>query len=71
MGDFKKSINAQYPFIADPEGTLINLFDVKYPFVTIAKRVTFIIGKNREILKILKGKEALDPKRAIQACQGY
>lgn len=71
MKKFKASLTADYPFIADPEGQLLKLFDVKYPLFTVAKRITFVIGKDRKVLKVFEGSNALDPNHAINACMNY
>ena len=57
--------------MADPKGDLLKLFDVKYPLMTVAKRVTIVVGKKRKILKVFDGSSALDPNHAIGACMSY
>jgi thioredoxin-dependent peroxiredoxin len=54
--------------VADPDAKLVELYDVKTPLVDYSKRVTFVIGKDRKILKIESGDDAIDPDGAIQAC---
>jgi peroxiredoxin len=65
---FKESLKAPFPFIADPEGKVVNAFDVKTPMVGFAKRYTFVIGQDRKILKVESGSDAIDPNGAIVAC---
>lgn len=43
-------------------------YDVKLPLVKLAKRVTFVIGKDRRILSRESGGAALDPQGALTAC---
>ncbi len=38
------------------------------PVVSIAKRVTFVIGRDRRILRIDEGSAAIEPKGALDAC---
>ena len=65
---FRDSIQAPYPFVADADATLIKLYDVKAPIISIARRVTFVIGKGRTVLAISEGGDAVDPSGAVAAC---
>ena len=71
QADFKRSIGAPFSFVADTEGSLTRQFEVKTPFLTLAKRVTFVIGKGREILHVDSGGRAIDPSGAAEACALY
>jgi len=53
--------------VADTEGKLIALYDVKTPVVTFAKRTTFVIGKDRRITSVTTGGDAVDPKGAVDS----
>jgi peroxiredoxin len=68
MKDFKKSLNASYPFIADPDARLMKLFDVKYPFFDVPSRHTFVVGQGRRIQAIFTGGDAIDANQAIESC---
>lgn len=68
---YRLSLGAPFSFVADPRGSLIELYGVKQPLVTIAKRVTFVIGKQRKILHVDSGREAVDPSGAIGGCRLY
>lgn len=65
---FKASLGAPYHFVADEEGQLIKTFDVKVPIFSMARRITFVIGKGRKVLAIQEGGDALDPSGAVAAC---
>ena len=65
---FKAELKAPYSFIADPEGKIVALYDVKMPAMPIANRMSFVVGEDRKILKVQSGKDALDPAEAIAAC---
>ncbi len=54
--------------MADPDGTLIRQFEVKTLLFTVAKRVTYVIGKDRRILYVERGLSAIDPSEAVAAC---
>jgi peroxiredoxin len=68
MAAFKKSLNAAYPFISDPDAVLMKLFDVKYPFFAVPSRHTFVVGKGRRIEAIFSGGDAIDANQAIESC---
>lgn len=65
---FKTELKAPFPFVADPQGDLVKLFDVKMAVVSYAQRYTFVIGEGRKILKVESGSDAINPEGAIQAC---
>ncbi len=65
---FKESLNAPYPFIADSDGKLSELFGVRIPVVGIANRFTFVIGPGRKVLEVQSGSDAVDISSAVQAC---
>lgn len=65
---FKQSLKAPFSFVSDPEGKVVNLYDVKAPLLSLAQRYTFVVGEDRKILKIESGSDAINPEGAIQAC---
>ena len=70
MKDFKESLQAQYPFIADPDARLMKLYDVKYPFFDVPSRHTFVVGTNRKVVSVFTGSDAIDAQKAIGSCLG-
>lgn len=65
LARFKKELGAPYPFIADSDGKVAELFGVGGK---TASRKTFVIGEGRKVLAIESGLSALDPDEAIAAC---
>lgn len=65
---FKESLKAQFTFIADPEGKLVELYDVKTPVLSFAQRYTFVIGQDGRVVKVDTGGDAIDASKAIAAC---
>ena len=55
----------------DPDLTLVRAFGAKMMLLSMAKRVTFVIGKGREILWVGSGRQAFDPSGAINALARY
>lgn len=65
---FRDSLKAPYHFIADPEAGIVKQYDVKTFLLTLARRVTFVVGPGRKILSIQEGSDAIDPSGAVGAC---
>jgi len=65
---FKTELGAPFPFLADPEARIVELYGVKTPIVTYAKRRTFVIGRDQRVLALQEGGDAIDPTAAIGAC---
>jgi len=65
---FRESLKAPFPFVSDRDGALMKAFDVKYPLFTVARRVTFVIGRDRKVLAIQAGADAIDPSAAVTSC---
>lgn len=49
---FHKEHNLAFPLLADPEGTVTELYGAKMPLITIAKRWTFIIDPTLTIRQV-------------------
>jgi peroxiredoxin len=63
---FAKSLNLPFPLLADPKGEAAEAYGVKNG--SYANRVTFVIGPDGKVLKLIEGKDALDPTLAVDAC---
>ena len=68
LRDFRKSLRAEFVFISDEDGRLMELYDVKYPIFTMAGRWSFVVGGNRQVVKVVSGSDAMDAKKTIEAC---
>jgi peroxiredoxin Q/BCP len=71
QASFRREIGAPFAFVADNKGELTRNYGVKTPLITFAKRYTFVIGKERKVLHVDSGGDALDPEGAMQACSLY
>jgi peroxiredoxin Q/BCP len=64
---FAASLGLPFPLVGDPEGTIRDGFGVKWPLFGLARRVTFVIGKDRKIKHVYKAE--LDAEsHAAEAC---
>jgi peroxiredoxin Q/BCP len=46
---FRDSLNLPFPLVGDPEQTIVRAYDVRWPLVGFAQRVTYIVGTDRRI----------------------
>src|SRR5882762_9929602 len=62
---FAQSLNLPL-LAADPKGEASTAFGVKHG--TYADRVTFVIGPDAQVVKVVEGSDAIDPTSALEAC---
>ena len=63
---FAQSLNLPFPLLADPKGEAAEAYGVKNG--AYANRVTFVIDPDGKVVKLIEGKDALDPTLAVDAC---
>jgi len=63
---FAQSLNLPFPLGADPKGEAAEAYGVKNG--AYANRVTFVIDPEGKVVKVVEGKDALDPSPALDAC---
>jgi peroxiredoxin Q/BCP len=63
---FAASLKLPFPLLADPDGAVAKAYGVLEG--GYARRVTFVIAADGKILKVLEGKDALDPAPALTSC---
>jgi len=56
-----------FTLLADPEGQIVNAYDVKMPFLKLANRVSFLIGTDGRILHVTDAMNPATHFREIQA----
>lgn len=65
---FKESLGAGFIFIADPQGKIVRLFDLREQ--TQAKRAAFVIDRERRVLRVDLGDHAIDGiDKTIKSCE--
>jgi thioredoxin-dependent peroxiredoxin len=57
---FRESLGLPYALVGDPEGQVLRAYDVRWPLVGIARRVTYVIGKDGRIQEVLRGEFAAE-----------
>src|SRR5512141_2615175 len=63
---FAESLKLPFPLASDPKGEVADKYGVKMPMW--ASRATFVIDGEGKIVKVVEGKDALDPTLALDAC---
>ncbi len=46
---FRHSLELPYPLVGDPRGEILAAWGVRIPLLGLARRVTFVVGRDRRI----------------------
>ena len=65
---FQKSLDLPFPLVGDPEGKILRAYDVRWPIVGLAQRVTYAIGRNNQVLLAFHSELPMD-SHAAKACE--
>lgn len=65
---FQKSLDLPFPLVGDPEGKILRAYDVRWPIVGLAQRVTYAIGRNNQVLLAFHSELNMD-SHAAKACE--
>ena len=68
LKEYRQSLGARFPFVADPDGELMELYDVKYPLFNVSARYSFVVGEQRKVIQVFSGSEAVDAQKTLNAC---
>lgn len=60
---FAESLRADFPLVADTDGAISTAYDVKWPVVGVAQRVTYVVGHDRTILAAFHHEVLVDRHR--------
>jgi peroxiredoxin len=64
---FAASLELPFPVVGDPQGKILKAFGVRIPVLGLARRVTFVVGKDRKVRKVHESQ--FDAKSHVaQAC---
>jgi peroxiredoxin len=47
--DFGKSLDLPFALVGDQKGAISRAFKVRWPVIGLARRVTYVVGKDRKI----------------------
>lgn len=63
---FISKYNLNFPLVADPDGKIVEAYDVKMPVMKLAKRVSFLIGLDGKIVHVT---DAMNPQAHFDEMQ--
>ena len=46
---FRESLDLPYPLVSDPESQVLRAYGVRWPIVGLARRVSYVVGRDRKI----------------------
>jgi peroxiredoxin len=64
---FRESLELPYPMVGDPEGKVLLAYEVRWPLIGLARRVTYVIGPDRRIRDVIRGELDAD-HHVAEAC---
>ena len=68
---FAADLGLDFTLLSDVDAAVINQYGgTMEQYAGIARRVTYVVGKDGRIAYIGEGGEAMDPTGAMSACQG-
>ena len=53
--------------VADPDGAVVRAWGVGWPLIGLARRVTFVVGRDRKVREVVRGERDAD-KHVAEAC---
>ena len=62
---YKESLKLPFPLLADPKGEAAEAYGVKG--LMYASRATFVIDGEGRVVRVVEGKDAIDPGGALEA----
>jgi thioredoxin-dependent peroxiredoxin len=68
---FADSLKSPFPLLSDAGGKVTEAYGIVGGMgpVKMAKRVTFVIGKDGKVTDVFEGNDAIDPTGALGACK--
>jgi peroxiredoxin len=65
--DFRRSLDLPYPLVGDADGSILRAYKVRWPVVGIARRVTYLVGRDRKVRSAFHSELDVEA-HARQAC---
>jgi peroxiredoxin len=64
---FVQELGLPYPIVTDPKGAVLRAYGVRWPIVGLARRVTFVIGRDRKVHHVFRSETDVDGVHLTQA----
>lgn len=65
---FARSMELPFPLVGDPEGTIREAYGVKWPLFGLARRVSYVIGRDRKVKHVHHAERDAE-SHVTEACQ--
>ena len=62
-------IGVTFPLLSDLGGDVTRQYGIYNPKSKVARRVTYLIGKDGKVLEMQKDSDAIDPTAVVTSCQ--
>ena len=67
---FRRELDLPFPMVGDPEGAVVRAYEVRWPVVGWARRVTYVIGGDRRVMVAYHSELHFD-EHASRACSAF
>jgi thioredoxin-dependent peroxiredoxin len=57
---FRASLELPYPMVGDPEGRILRAYQVRWPLLGLARRVTYVVGRDRKVRFAFRSERNVD-----------
>lgn len=64
---FRRELALPFPMVGDPEGAIVRAYEVRWPVVGWARRVTYVVGSDRRVIVAYHSELHMD-EHAARAC---
>lgn len=57
---FRAALELPYPLVGDPEGAIREAYEVKWPIFGLARRTTYVVGRDQKIKQAYRSERDVD-----------
>ena len=65
---FRNSLGLPFPLVGDATGQILRAYRVRWPLIGLARRVTYVVGRDRKVRSVYESHLAVDD-HVEQACE--
>ena len=64
---FRESLDLPFAVVGDHSGHILRAYRVRWPLIGLARRVTYVVGRDRKIRSVYESQRKVD-EHVAQAC---
>ncbi len=64
---FRESLDLPFPVVGDQSGDILRAYEVRWPLIGVARRGTYVVGRDRRIRWAYESQRKVD-EHVAQAC---